>query len=178
MWWRILGVFFAGIAAAQTYANHLSLAEVLHQVNSLDEILIVAVPYVVFWIAVAVSVAVAVLPQRPGIATGLLRGVFVGMSLFLLLLLLEWNLWPKPFSIITDGIGYWAYISIPSFWLGLPMIIMGALVGAKLGGAALSNLLIAAIAVPVLWMPVTMLGGYAWHRLWQLLERGFIAIFS
>jgi hypothetical protein len=51
-----------------------------------------------------------------------------------------------------------ASTSVRAAWIGLPFIIMGALVGAKLGGAPLPNLLLAAIAAPVLWMPVTLLG--------------------
>jgi len=176
MWWRIHGVFFAAIAAVQVYVNHLSIAHVLDRVKDVGDMLILAVPLIVFWITLAASIAVIFVPQKRSIVTGMLRGVFVGTSLFLVLLL--WSLWPKPFSIITEGIAFWAYIALPSFWIGLPIIIMGALFGAKLGGARLPNLLLAAIAVPVLWMPVTLLGANVSRRLFPLLERAFIALFA
>jgi len=47
----------------------------------------------------------------------------------------------------------WASTLVRAAWIGLPFIIMGALVGAELGGATLPNFVLAAIAVPVLWMP-------------------------
>jgi hypothetical protein len=176
MWWRIYGVFFAGIAAAQTYVNHVSIARMPHPIKDFEDVLFLAVTVVVFWIALAASIAAVVVPQKPSILQGMLRGVFVGSSLFLVLL--EWSLWPTPFSVITEGTAYWGSIFIPSFWFGLPFIIMGAIVGAKFGGAPLPNSLLAAIAVPVLWMPVTLLGAYASRHLWPLLERAFIALFA
>ena len=53
-------------------------------------------------------------------------GAFVGASLFLHIMLCI--LTPGSIATFSDGLTYWASVFVPSFGLGLPLIIFGGLV--------------------------------------------------
>lgn len=173
--WRIVAIVVACVATAVLYVNVHAVRPRLRQID-FDDSLTIAVPLVCFLTALGTSVAVAVLPYRRGLVQGTLRGVFVGAGLFLHLM--AWMLAPGAAAVLSEGTGYWASVSLPSFWLGLPLIIFGGLVGAKWGGAPIRGAVLAIVAVPLFWTPASILASLFARFLGRIAQRVFIYVFS
>ena len=54
-------------------------------------------------------------------------GSFVGANGFLLLMV--YLSLSKRELILSDGTAFWAFLSLPAFWIGFPSLIVGAVVG-------------------------------------------------
>jgi MFS family permease len=126
-------VSIAFIALAAAVLAFAFLAASRHKsADSLGDWLIIASPLIAGAVCAFLSVLLYPTPKamRP-VRRGVLWGSFVGANGFLILLAL--SLFPRVELISQDGTAYWGLLFCPCFWIGIPSLFVGALVGLVAG---------------------------------------------
>ena len=128
---KTTSVAFAGLAVTVLACAFLAAS---HQsdLDSTGDWLIVASPVIAPAVCAVLSLLLYPNPKavRP-IRRALLWGSFVGANGFLILLGL--SLFPRINLISQDGTAYWGFLLLPCFWIGIPALTVGSVLGLVAG---------------------------------------------
>ncbi len=130
--WRAVAVFSALIAVAVVIAilaatwPHLRIRLSAGRLTWEDSFTLL-LPVVIPMLSLIACILTIVTPPKSWLLSGALAGFFVGSTLFLILPMLALI---TQYELITnDGTTHWALLFLPSFWVGLPLVLGGTVVG-------------------------------------------------
>ena len=128
---KAVSVGFIGLAVV-VLVSLLHVASGHSFADSLNDKLILVSPIIATSVSALFGILLYPTPRtsRP-VKRGLLWGAFVGTNGFLIVLAL--SLFPHLELVSQDGTAYWGCLFIPSFWIGIPSLIVGAILGLVVG---------------------------------------------
>jgi hypothetical protein len=131
MWWRFAGGVVAAWAVV-VFAVNVSAAGNFSLDNA-EDLWHFGLPMLCLGAAIGVSVVVLAFPNQRRLSGAVLRGAMIGAGAFLAFMSYVFE---RHYDAIAhSGMMYWASVYGASILLGLPLLVFGALVGAKFGGA-------------------------------------------
>lgn len=98
------------------------------QVNSFGDWILLVIPLLMVMICGIISFLYYLWSEKGGqIRRGVHTGAFIGGNIFLIMN--SFSLCTKFKLIANDGTAYWIFMFLPSFWIGIPAIVVGGILG-------------------------------------------------
>lgn len=124
---KITGGITTVLALAVTAATAVAVAGYWHTANRSDRIMIMLPPIIVPLVLAGIGFIATLSSVQSGKKIGWMIGFCLGATLYLIFpalqLLVQYDMARH------DGTGFWAVIMIPSIYLGIPLPVLGALLG-------------------------------------------------
>lgn len=122
MLWRIAAVV-VGLGTSAVRVGNIRVARnYLGRIENAGDLLVTALPIGFAVVALLASLGVCFLKPARNAIRGAVQGAFVATST--VTALLAWQLWNNSDLLANDGTAYWALLSIPCFWFGIPFVLI------------------------------------------------------